>query len=394
MIVCTHVFVMRIAIFHDYLENTGGGEKLVIEWARDLNATIITTNLDPDVVKAFNAEDLEIIDLGSTNTNPFIKAPLIALKFFVCDYSKQFDFFIFSGNRSIFAAHKHKPNLWYCNSPERAAFDLYNFYSKSMSFPKRILFKLTSFLFKFSFFSLASPNIQSVVANSKNIQKRIHNYIKRNAKIVYPPINTKNYVSKKFGDYWLSVNRIYPAKRLELQLETFKLLPKENLVIVGAHTDKDISASYSEKILSMAPDNVSFAGRINDKELAKLYSNCMGFVVTALNEDFGLAPVEAMASGKSVVAVNEGGFMETVIHNKTGFLVNPNPVEIAAAVKIVSKNPRKFEKACIEQAKKFDSKFFLEKMRAELKTTTSFSGAKTVMPIHSREKLTKLFSQE
>ncbi|MCH7561596.1 MAG: glycosyltransferase [Thaumarchaeota archaeon] len=253
-----------------------------------------------------------------------------------------------------------------------------------MSLPKRILFKLTSFLFKLSFFSLANPNIQNIITNSENTRKRIRNYLKRNAKIVYPPINTKNYASKKFGDYWLSVNRIYPAKRLELQLETFRILPRENLVIVGAHTDRDISASYNTKILSMTPDNVSFVGRINANELANLYANCRGFIVTALDEDFGMAPVEAMASGKAVVAVNEGGFRETIINGKTGFLVNPNPIELAAAVKKISKNPQKFEKACFEQAEKFGLNIFLEKMYLEIRTDSSYSKNKFV-PAHSEK---------
>jgi len=197
----------------------------------------------------------------------------------------------------------------------------------------------------------------------KNTKKRIRSYLNRKAQIVYPPINTKKYNQKKFGDYWLSVNRIYPAKRLELQLEAFRLLPEEKLVIVGSHIDNDVSEDYQKKIFSILPKNVSMIGRLSEQELLNLYSNCRGFIVTAVDEDFGMAPVEAMASGKAVVAVNEGGFRETVIEEKTGFLVNANQNELAEAVKKVSKNPEKFEKACLVQAKNFDSKIFLQEMK-------------------------------
>ncbi|MCR4369194.1 MAG: glycosyltransferase family 4 protein, partial [archaeon] len=125
---------MRIAIFQDYLENIGGAEKLVVTLAKELEATIITTNLSQEVVEALEAQNVRFIDLGKCPNKIFLKHSLAVWKFFSCDFSKEFDFFIFSGNRSIFASWRHRPNIWYCHSPERAIFDLHDFYRSEMGF--------------------------------------------------------------------------------------------------------------------------------------------------------------------------------------------------------------------------------------------------------------------
>ncbi|MAG18206.1 MAG: mannosyl transferase [Candidatus Diapherotrites archaeon] len=354
---------MRIAIFHDYLENIGGGEKLVLETAKNLNATVITTNVNKDAIKKLNFEKIKIIDLGKTPKNTFLRHFFISLKFFLSDFSKDFDYYIFSGNRSIFATWRHKPNLWYCHSPERAAFDLHDFYKSKMSFFKKIFFAFYSFSFKISFFSLALPNIQKIITNSKNTSKRIKKYLGKNSQIIYPPINTAFYKNKKSRGYWLSVNRLYPSKRIGLQLDAFKLIPNKKLFIIGGYVEVDDGGVHKQELLSIKPDNVSFLGTISEKELQKLYSECEGFIATASDEDFGMTVVEAMASGKAVVCVDEGGFRETVIDNKTGFLVNADPLSLANAVRKTSENNNSFKDACLKNAKKFDSKIYFEKIR-------------------------------
>jgi glycosyltransferase involved in cell wall biosynthesis len=111
------------------------------------------------------------------------------------------------------------------------------------------------------------------------------------------------------------------------------------------------------------PDNVRILGEVEEKELVDLYACCRGLICTALNEDFGLTPLEAMASGKPVVAVNEGGFCETVTR-ETGRLVNPNPPAIIEAVQEVSNKADSFRKACQARAQLFDISIFEEKMKA------------------------------
>jgi glycosyltransferase involved in cell wall biosynthesis len=103
-------------------------------------------------------------------------------------------------------------------------------------------------------------------------------------------------------------------------------------------------------------------GAVSENELIDLYSRCKGLVCTAIDEDFGLTPLEAMASGKPVVAVREGGFVETVLNGRTGLLVNADKDELARAVRLVSRNPAKFKEECVIMAKKFDISAFISKM--------------------------------
>ena len=358
---------MRIAIFHDFIENAGGAEKFVLLLAKKLNATVITTNLNQKAIDALQLGKINIIDLGSTPIFFASKHLLVSAKFFLCDFSKDFDFFIFSGNRSIFAAGKHKPNLWYCHSPERAIFDLYNFYKNQMGFFKGLLFIVGSAGFKF-LTKLFLPKIQKIICNSKNVKKRMKKFLNCNAIVLNPFVETKKYRYSKPRNYWLSVNRLYPSKRIELQLDTFKFLPNQKLIIVGDFVKGDPSEDYSKKLIARAPKNIEFLGMVSEKKLHELYSECEGLLCTAMDEDFGLTPLEAMASGKPVVAVNEGGFKETVINEKTGFLVKANTEEIIRAIKKVSVTPEKFKKECLKRAKEFDSKRFFEMLDAEIKT--------------------------
>ncbi len=105
---------------------------------------------------------------------------------------------------------------------------------------------------------------------------------------------------------------------------------------------------------------------MTEEELIQLYARCKGFITTSIDEDFGMAPVEAMASGKPVIGVREGGCLETLVDGLTGLLVNPDVSEFVNAIKIISREPSKFKEKCIEQSKKFDVDFFLNQMKKEL----------------------------
>jgi glycosyltransferase involved in cell wall biosynthesis len=158
------------------------------------------------------------------------------------------------------------------------------------------------------------------------------------------------------------VNRLYPEKRIELQIESFRRMPDQNLLITGGFSKGDHAEGYSKIVLRDLPENVKILGEVEEKELVDLYAHCRGLICTALDEDFGLTPLEAMASGKPVVAVNEGGFRETIT-TETGRLVKPNLPDIIDAVQEVSKEADSFRKACQARARLFDISIFAEKMK-------------------------------
>jgi glycosyltransferase involved in cell wall biosynthesis len=349
---------MKIAIFHDYFGAIGGGEKVVIEMAKILDADIITT--DTDAVKKIDPS-VRVISLGRTIKFPPLKQISATIRFFFCDFSKNYDLFIFTGNWSHAAAHRHHPNIWYCFTPVRAFYDLYPTFLCRFGFVSRQLFRFWVFLHRI-FDQRSIRHINLIIAISGNVQKRIQIYHKRHAEVIYPPVNTSLYHCIEYGDFWLSVNRLYPEKRLELQIEAFRQIPDECLVIVGGYAIGDHAGVYAKKICLDLPSNVIVRGEVTGEEITDLYARCKAHICTALDEDYGLTPLEAMASGKPVAAVDEGGYRETITKD-TGMLVEPDTESIAKAVRRISKNPALYHDACIARAKEFDIVQFSELLK-------------------------------
>lgn len=349
---------MRIAIFHDYFGAIGGGEKVVVAMAKALDADIITT--DTDTIKKIDPT-VRVISLGKTLKYPGLKQISATLKFYFCDFSKDYDFFIFSGNWAHYAAHRHHPNMWYCHTPVRAFYDNYQNFLTGLSFFHRSFFRPFAFFFRFIDRN-SIQHIDQIISNSVVVQQRVLRYFHRNSEIIYPSVNTLDFYLEKYGDFWLSVNRLYPEKRIELQLESFRRMPEQKLIIVGGSTKGDHSSGYAKRIQHISPGNVTFCGELPDNIVRDLFARCRGLVCTANEEDFGITPLEAMASGKPVVAVDAGGFRETVTPD-TGILVPPDEDHIIQAVKFISKDPERYHDACIARAREFDSGKFSRLLR-------------------------------
>ncbi len=362
---------MKIAIFHDYFGSIGGGEKLVLILAKNFNADIITTDLNTESIKMMGYSDMRIVSLGNTPKMPPLKQISASVLFSMCDFSKKYDFFIFSGNWAHFAARKHKPNLYYCHTPTRAFYDLYNIFLSRQSLFVSIFFRIWVRLHRpISEYYLS--HVCKIVTNSNNTSQRIKRYFHKDAEVVYPPIEISKFTCKEYGDFWLSVNRLYPEKRVEIQLEAFKKMPEEKLVIVGGYSKGDHAKSYAKNIINNLPENVKVLGEVSETELLDLYSRCKGIICTGMDEDFGMTPVEAMASGKPVIAVNEGGFKETVVDGKTGVLVEANILNIIGAVKSISKNPSSYGSECFKRAALFDISIFENSMKKSIASEDCF----------------------
>ena len=356
---------MKVAIFHDYLDCIGGGEKVALTIARILKADFITTDVDKDVIDKLGFNDINIISLGETIKFPPLKQISASYKFARADFSKKYDLFILSTGWSVFAAKKHRPNFYYCHSPVRVFFDLYEIFKKRQNFVKKPFFILWVHLHRY-LLKRYIKHVEKFLCNSENTKRRVKRYYNRDAVVLYPYVDCSKYKYKKNGDFWLSVNRLYPEKRVELQIEVFKKLPNEKLLIIGGYAKGDHAEKYAERFRGL-PENIEIKDQVSEKELIDLYGNCKSFITTALDEDFGVTPLEAMAAGKPVVAVNEGGYRETVINGKTGKLIKADIDEIARAVKEISINPRKYKKNCEEQAKKFNLDIFIKKVKEEIK---------------------------
>jgi glycosyltransferase involved in cell wall biosynthesis len=352
---------MRIAIFHDYLSTIGGGERLVLTLAKAFGADVVTTSYNPEVLRNLGTK-ANVVDLGKLIDKHPIKQIHASTKFSLCDFSKEYDFFILSGNWAHYAAKKHHPNLLYCHTPVRAFYDLKDEMLSSLESWKKPAAKVWMSTHS-RFDRMSMKHVDRIIANSENVRERIMKYHDREAEVVNPPVDTSKFGFKELGDFWLSVNRIYPEKRIHLQIEIFKQLPGEKLRIVGGHGLGDHAEEYSNA-LDRKQANVEFLGEVSEGDLVELYSRCKGFIATALDEDFGMTPLEAMASGKVVLATNEGGFRETVTDGVTGWLLEPDAREFVEKIKeLDTKTLESRKQNCLERAREFDESVFIEKMR-------------------------------
>lgn len=356
---------MKIGIFHDMLVQKGGAERAVIELANELNADLITSGFNPELKKWIDIKT-KVIDIGNASWKHSyligynLEAPL---RFFINRNSFDYDIYIFSLFSSIFAAKSNNMNIWFCHTPNRLLYDLRDIKLKNANLIKKIFYYIYIKFFFIRDQKTINSYMTKIVVNSKNVQKRVKKYYRKDSRIIYPPIDTKQFKFKKFGDFYLSVSRLIPEKRIDLIAKAFIKMPNKKLVIVGDGSEK-------MKIINTISNhkNIKLLTDVGEKELKELYASCLATIYMPIEEDFGLVPLEGMASGKSCIAVNEGGCKETVVDGKTGFLINPTEENIIKAVgKLNIKEAKKMKNNCLKWVKRFDTKECIKQWKKELR---------------------------
>ena len=166
----------------------------------------------------------------------------------------------------------------------------------------------------------AAQRVDYFIANSKEVASRIKKFYRRDSTVIYPPVALPKVPEAGKQDYFLIVSRIVGAKGLQLAIDTANKLGFK-LKVVGKEAGY---AGEYQKIKSVAGRNVEFLGYVPDSQLAKLYSGARAFLALATDEDFGITPVEAMLCGTPVIAYKGGGYLESVIDNKTGVFFKPD----------------------------------------------------------------------
>lgn len=363
---------MKIAIFHNFMDNIGGAEIVTLTMAQELGADIYTTNIDHDMIAKMGYENVSIHSIGKVPVNAPFRQQIVLDRFRKLKLTGKYDCFIICGDWAMSGGKHNKPNIWYVHSPIREIWDMYPYVRKHLvSSLKRPIFDVWV-LFNQVLNRHYVKHIDAFICNSKNTQARLKKYLQKESIVVYPPIETKKYTNKPNEGYWLSVNRLLAQKRIGMQVEAFTNMPEEKLIIVGSYEQSLHFLEHAKYLNSIKPSNVEIKSWVSNEEMQELYAHAKGFIATARDEDFGMTPVEAMASGKPVIATYDGGYKESVLEGVTGmFLKEATPEALADVVFEIGKNPERFSKACIEHAQKFDTAVFMTHMRKAIQEVTT-----------------------
>ncbi len=351
---------LKIALVCDWLTNFAGAEKIILALHELFpNAPIFTSVYNSGKMHGFEHADIRttyIQNLPFAKNKHQLYLPLYPRAFEKMNLDG-FDIVISSSHSCAkgIITGPQTMHICYCHSPMRYAWEDSINYINEYEVGSIVKKTARFFIHKLRIWDrLSAERVDHFIANSSNVQKRIFKYYRKPSTVIHPFVETsKLKVSGKRRDYFFAAGRLIPYKKFDLLVEAFNRL-KLPLVIAGG----GVSA---EKLRSMAGPNIIFKGRVSDAELTELYSNAKAFLFPQL-EDFGITPLEAMATGCPVIAYKNGGALETVVDRETGtFFEEQTPASLINAIEKFS--AMKFDPETIRtQAEKFDRRIFDKRM--------------------------------
>jgi len=322
---------MKVALVHDYLDIYGGGER-VFEAIASLypDADIFTLLADKKItdehfkghkITESQLKNLPFFIRKSKSANHKYLLPFIPRAVDNLDLS-DYDLVISSSGawtKGVITSSTAK-HVCYCHTPARFLWDYTNEFQKEARLKGLKKFIINRILTRIRIWDYASSQrVDQYIANSTTVQKRIKKYYGRDSIVIHPNVDTHKYRPQESHDnYALIISRLEKYKNTHLAVETFKDLPNKKLIIAGKGSELE-----NLKKQAQGHDNIQILGFVDDEKAINLIQNCQYFIFPA-EDDFGIAPVEAMAAGKPTVALGRGGALDTVIPGKTGILF-PNP---------------------------------------------------------------------
>lgn len=305
---------LRVAIVHDWLASYSGGERVLEQMLRcypdaDLYA----------LVDLLNDNDRRHI-LGKTPRTSFLQRwafvrkhyrnflllmPLAVEQFDMSQYD-----LVISSSSAVAKGVITGPDqlhICMCYSPIRYAWDLQHEYLREAGLVRGIKAWIARWmLHKVRLWDYRTAHgVDHFIAISSFISRRIKKVYARNSTIIYPPVDLQSFsLEKTKQEYYVTVSRMVPYKRVDLLVEAFALMPDRKLIVVGSGPD-------FAKIAGKCPPNVLLRGHLPMTEVISTIQNARAFLFAA-EEDFGIAPVEAQACGTPVIAYGKGGSLETI----------------------------------------------------------------------------------
>lgn len=358
---------MKIALVHDYLREYGGAER-VVEVMHEMwpTAPLYTSFVDwkslGDHATRFKQWDIRT---SWVQHNALVKTYHSPLRFLAPAIWKSFDLSGYdvvissSGWFMCRGVKTQKPTVHICyiHHPPRNLYGYATGSNLQKYWPVKIYSAIINFFLRHYDFETAQ-RVDYFVANSKETARRVEKFYRRDSTVIYPPIDIKTKeVTEKERSYFISVGRLTYSKRVDLAIEACNRL-KLPLKIVGKGKEE-------AALRKIAGPTIEFVGGVSDDELHELYARAKALIFCALDEDFGMVPVEAMARGTPVIALSQGGVKETVIDGATGVLFqDPTVQSLVHAVQTFQKKKTSWSVSCKAQAATFSKDRFEKELRA------------------------------
>lgn len=365
---------LRVALVHDWLTGMRGGEK-VLEVLCELypDATLFTL-LHNEGAMSPTIENMRI-QTSFVQSLPFKEE---RYRHYLPLFPRAIDSLDFTGYDLILSsshcvAKGAKPvgnalHICYCHTPMRYVWDQYpEYFGKGRA---HVVTRTAMSLIAASLRNWdvrTSSRVHFFVANSENVARRIERYYSRASDVIHAPVDISKFgISDKPLIYYLIVSALVPYKRIDLAVNTFNQLG-DRLVIIGTGPEE-------RKLKAMASSNIEFLGWESDESIAKFYAGCKALIFPGV-EDFGIVPLEAMASGRPVIAFAAGGALETVVgkgDQPTGIFFDEQTVaSLKNAIKEFESS--KFDPEAIRKhAEKFDRKRFKQKLHEYITDRIAF----------------------
>ncbi len=349
-----------LLVLHDYFESLEGGGRLSSILARELGGAMGYGFAQKNHLFLQNLSQQH--DLHAFSRIPLWRQWRLAHAFQTrTAFVKNYQTVVYSGFYSPLAVqHGGRRNILYCHTPPRFIYDQRDFYRQNLPVPLRPL--LRQFIqYLQPRYATAVAQMDLIVANSHNIRRRIQHYLGLEAQVVYPPCDINAYRWQPPLNYYLSLGRHDPLKRIDLIIKAFLQMPKKHLVVASGGTE-----TPQLKRLAANAKNIEFVGWLDDAALRQRIGLAIATIYIPQAEDFGMSPVESMAAGKPVIGVADGGLLETIIAQQTGLLLPAQPCveDLITAVQTLHKRAAvDMRVACETRAAHFSQAAFLQQMR-------------------------------
>lgn len=324
---------LKIALVTDWLTNRGGGERVFLLLAEMFpEASIYTSVFLPEIFPELEKRKIHTSFLQHWPLHSKHQLfPTLRPKAFERFDLDDFDIVISAGSAEAkgVITRPETFHLCYCFTPTRYYWSGYHFYMQNRQYgildPLVKMF-LPSVISRLRLWDRAAADrVDQFIAISDFVAKRIKKYYQREAAVLFPPVQVERFEpAGEIGNYFLIVGRQVPYKRTDVAVQAFNRL-RLPLKVVG-------EGSALPGLLKMAGSTIEFMGELKDQEVAYLMARCRALIFPQ-EEDFGIVPLEAQASGRPVIAYGGGGARETVKNGETGlFFYEQTPESLVAAV--------------------------------------------------------------